>query len=315
MQAVTESILLGALLVAIWEWESTVARPRWPRAAPGVLAFGVPAALALVNLYSPIHVPLSVYGVALFALWLLTSRPWVLAGALAALLAEGVSALHRWGPSPHFAWALATIAGVGLFVCIVPRPRPRGMLWGLGYFAALVVIVDVFRIDRDPLYDITVTILVATMGAWYVVGRAQRERRFALQVRRAEHDALTDCLTRHGLETWLCELPPAAATEGLVIACDLDDFKWFNDTWGHDVGDQVLREFARRLRGALRPQDVLSRPGGDEFTVYGMDRWCAPGGSWPDCAAPARGGGVKPLPRRGRVVRPRHLHGLGVRAT
>ena len=48
---------------------------------------------------------------------------------------------------------------------------------------------------------------------------------------------------------------------------DLDHFKAVNDTCGHQVGDRVLRAFADTVRGALRPNDLFGRYGGEEFTV------------------------------------------------
>jgi diguanylate cyclase (GGDEF)-like protein len=50
-----------------------------------------------------------------------------------------------------------------------------------------------------------------------------------------------------------------------VIACDLDHFKLVNDRYGHDVGDEVLREFCTRTQTHLRESDWLSRSGGEEF--------------------------------------------------
>jgi diguanylate cyclase (GGDEF)-like protein len=52
-----------------------------------------------------------------------------------------------------------------------------------------------------------------------------------------------------------------------VLYIDLDGFKHVNDTFGHDVGDEVLLEAAHRLRGGARDQDTVARLGGDEFAV------------------------------------------------
>ncbi|MFC5465408.1 bifunctional diguanylate cyclase/phosphodiesterase [Lederbergia graminis] len=52
-----------------------------------------------------------------------------------------------------------------------------------------------------------------------------------------------------------------------LLVLDCDKFKQINDTLGHDIGDEVLKEFARRVRSSIRSMDTLSRLGGDEFTI------------------------------------------------
>ncbi|MAT34472.1 MAG: PleD family two-component system response regulator [Ponticaulis sp.] len=56
-----------------------------------------------------------------------------------------------------------------------------------------------------------------------------------------------------------------------VFIADIDHFKRVNDTYGHDVGDEVLKQFALRMKGNLRPGDIPCRQGGEEFVVIMPD--------------------------------------------
>ena len=86
----------------------------------------------------------------------------------------------------------------------------------------------------------------------------------------AHHDPLTGLANRFSLEAVLPQSIALARRNGWRVALlfiDLDRFKEINDTHGHAVGDQVLREASRRLDKVLRESDFLARIGGDEFVI------------------------------------------------
>ncbi len=69
-----------------------------------------------------------------------------------------------------------------------------------------------------------------------------------------------------------CWPRPRAANKPLsVVMCDIDHFKAVNDTHGHDVGDEVIREFARRIKKNIRNIDLACRYGGEEFVIVMPD--------------------------------------------
>jgi len=87
----------------------------------------------------------------------------------------------------------------------------------------------------------------------------------------ANHDALTDLPNRGRFEARLSDAIRRCARTGrgvAVVFADVDNFKVINDSLGHQSGDELLQAVAQRLAGVLRPQDVLSRFGGDELTAY-----------------------------------------------
>jgi diguanylate cyclase (GGDEF)-like protein len=87
----------------------------------------------------------------------------------------------------------------------------------------------------------------------------------------AYHDALTGLPNRpHLLEGVQQELESGTGSTA-VLYLDLDRFKTVNDTWGHSAGDELLTQFASRLAGAVRAQDLAARIGGDEFAVLVRD--------------------------------------------
>ena len=86
----------------------------------------------------------------------------------------------------------------------------------------------------------------------------------------AHYDSLTGLPNRFLALDRLSQLLLVAQRENhqaAVLFLDLDDFKKVNDTLGHEAGDQVIEEAARRIRWLLREEDTVGRLGGDEFIV------------------------------------------------
>lgn len=90
----------------------------------------------------------------------------------------------------------------------------------------------------------------------------------------ALHDALTGLPNRRLLQDRLTKALERAERNGArvaVLLIDLDHFKQINDTYGHPVGDEVLRIVATRLQMRIRKADTIARAGGDEFMVVVSD--------------------------------------------
>lgn len=100
--------------------------------------------------------------------------------------------------------------------------------------------------------------------------RRSLERELA---RLAYADTLTTLSNRRALLRTLESDVAGGSMPCTLLAIDLDGFKNVNDTQGHDIGDAVLVEVAKRLKESLRPTDVAARLGGDEFAVL---LWCPP---------------------------------------
>jgi two-component system cell cycle response regulator len=83
-------------------------------------------------------------------------------------------------------------------------------------------------------------------------------------------DQLTGLHNRRYMETHLAALTAQSVARGKdlsLLMLDIDYFKAINDTYGHDAGDDVLREFARRMKKTVRGIDLVCRLGGEEFVV------------------------------------------------
>jgi diguanylate cyclase (GGDEF)-like protein len=98
----------------------------------------------------------------------------------------------------------------------------------------------------------------------------ERQLQAEALTRATELDPLTGAANRSGLAHAFAELA-ARHAQVTVAYCDIDDFKRANDTHGHAAGDELLRDVARALSSAVRPDDIVARLGGDEFVVVVVD--------------------------------------------
>jgi diguanylate cyclase len=93
----------------------------------------------------------------------------------------------------------------------------------------------------------------------------------------SSRDALTGLGNRRAFEIALAREVDRVARAGepaLVLMIDIDHFKRVNDTWGHNVGDDVIRSVGRALADCIRPMDTIARHGGEEFALILPN--CAP---------------------------------------
>lgn len=126
------------------------------------------------------------------------------------------------------------------------------------------------RMTRHPLNGDTL-FLVAEYDVTPLHEALDAAREAQEELRRMAHyDALTGLPSLHLLQASAASLLSQAERHQKKVAVlfiDLDGFKAVNDTWGHEAGDDVLKEVAVRLQVCLRDSDQVARIGGDEFVV------------------------------------------------
>lgn len=128
-----------------------------------------------------------------------------------------------------------------------------------------VLVLTMFGRRPNPSFCEFVT--TAARLAGIAVDRILAEERIRFL---AEHDALTGLLKRERLDRELKEMLAQAGQDGRRVAIafiDLDNFKLINDTLGHEVGDELLKEVASSIGDAMGPDGIAARIGGDEFVV------------------------------------------------
>jgi len=237
----------------------------------GFLAMTVSPALAWTGIRAfnqrrP-HLPLLLAGPLLIALAPLAAPP--------SLRAEIGAAINL----------LVTAAYLGAASWEILRPveerlrssRALGIVVGAHALFILACVRDTFAIDLGRpapfgtiLGAIHFEMLVYAIASSVFVVALVRERSEAIHQKAARIDPLTGIPNRRAFATRAEFLIERAVREGAPVSLlmlDLDRFKLVNDTHGHDFGDRVLQAFADSARRVLRPNDLLSRWGGEEFVV------------------------------------------------
>jgi diguanylate cyclase (GGDEF)-like protein/PAS domain S-box-containing protein len=201
---------------------------------------------------------------------------------LAAMEVDEANRIRSWNPAAElmFGYLEKEVLGREVVDLIVPE-RLRDEIRGLLGKLALGEVIDRHvneNVTKDgqaivcewyntPLYD--------SKGAW--IGWVSLIRDITEQQAEAErtlylsrHDPLTGLLNRRSMweklrEEWLRSARTGSAYSAIML--DIDKFKDFNDSYGHECGDVVLRRVADSMADAVRATDSVARWGGEEFLV------------------------------------------------
>ena len=181
------------------------------------------------------------------------------------------------GPSQQIliaCFCFTTLYGGGFALSMIP----------VAMFAHIIPIVvgllAAIRVADNPVFDIAAGVIaiysIVIVNA--AVGRAGTAAKRCAAEAAAEEGALRDELTKlPNRVAFREELTRAFArharlNERFALMCfDLDGFKHVNDSMGHEAGDAVLVEAARRVRASTRESDLVARLGGDEFALIAVD--------------------------------------------
>jgi diguanylate cyclase (GGDEF)-like protein len=177
--------------------------------------------------------------------------------------------LDEPGPTPYARLGPGNCLGE---LSVIDRKRPSATVMAASAVRLLVLEPDVLWAMVDSNRDFARNLL------YVVSGRVRFESRALIESHRAraalEQQVATDGLTGLHNRRFMIEAFPRQLERCLrgqkpvsLLMLDVDHFKAYNDGHGHQAGDAVLRNVARVLHAAVRPDDLLCRYGGEEFSV------------------------------------------------
>ncbi len=147
----------------------------------------------------------------------------------------------------------------------------------LGYLAGIAVAFAVCSYLSKPLDlfigDMVNLFIYSAIGVGVnmltLSDRVNSAENYTLMCDRADQDTLTSLLNRGAGERNVIKMLESGQL-GSFIMIDIDDYKHFNDMYGHVVGDEVICEVSAQLKEGFRDSDIIFRMGGDEFAVFAV---------------------------------------------
>ncbi len=191
------------------------------------------------------------------------------------LISESVELLVKAFDIGTLSVPTAVFIVLAYYILLSPRAIPPFIAAVCGSFVYLCSLSVVVPTSSGTFVNSAIYILLANVfGCFflYTFGRSLRREYAAIQnlKRLVEFDELTGvCSRRKVLEAGVGLFKSARRFDSklAVLVMDIDHFKKINDEYGHHVGDEVLKETARRCSGVLREVDYFGRLGGEEFVV------------------------------------------------
>jgi diguanylate cyclase (GGDEF)-like protein len=192
--------------------------------------------------------------------------------------AREASAPQRERRGAKLAGALLPYGSVVVMFALVASDREAlGLIVGASFTIALVIVRQIVLLSENASLVAKLQRMTDELGEMVEVRTRQlsvRNEQLEEAMRKmrqlAYHDALTGLPNRRLFEERAVASIAQAKAEGRplsVLFLDVDRFKYINDHYGHRAGDALLQDIAARLRGALHASDMISRQGGDEFSM------------------------------------------------
>jgi diguanylate cyclase (GGDEF)-like protein len=205
-------------------------------------------ARSLAMLGIALLMPMMIYG----------ASQYLLAGAELMGLSAFSGVLYRSLP-------FVVLAGLSIFPLVAVEGLLFAAMIAAGFTAIQLFVVGLHATDLLS----NLWVLFLTMGVYLLACAIQLNDMMSL-LKRASHDPLTGAMTRRsGVEVLDLQFKLACDqdTPLCVLFVDADNFKSINDNYGHDAGDQALKDIVAKLQAVTRQADVVIRWGGEEFVV------------------------------------------------